>query len=106
MKYITPIVALTALVIISATAAPAPRRDKTLVIWATPANLTHKAGSALTIDDGQSRFDGIIFAELAPRKWMPGSDGFSRTMKAQANWAQDAEVGFGRFHVQILRANR
>ena len=33
------------------------------------------AGSALTIDDGQSHFDGIVFAELAPRKWMPGSDG-------------------------------
>ena len=71
-----------------------PRRqyafqDKTLVVWAAPANLTQQAGSALTIDDGQTHFDGIIFGELAPRKWMPGSDGFNRTWKDQQDWPEE-----------------
>ena len=45
-------------------------KDKTLVVWAAPANLTQRAGSALTIDDEQSHFDGIVFGEITPRKWM------------------------------------
>ena len=55
--------------------------DKTFVAWVAPANLTQRGGSALTIEDGQAHFDGIIFGELAPAKWMPGSDGFRRTLK-------------------------
>ena len=70
-------------------AAPVPLQDKTLVAWVVPANLTQQAGSALTIDDGQSHFDGIIFAELAPRKWMPGSDGHTRSWKEQGNWPEE-----------------
>ncbi|MCX6926816.1 MAG: GH32 C-terminal domain-containing protein, partial [Verrucomicrobia bacterium] len=68
-------------------------RDKTLVVWVAPANLTQRAGSALTLDDGQSHFDGIVFGELAPRKWMPGSDSFSRTMKEQKDWPEETAEG-------------
>ena len=64
-------------------------QDKTLVAWVSPANLTQKGGTALTIDDGQSHFDGIVFGELAPRKWMPGSEGFSRTLKEQEPWPEE-----------------
>ena len=64
-------------------------RDKTLVVWVAPANLAQRAGSALTLDDGQSHFDAVVFGELAPRKWMPGSDGFRRTMKEQREWPEE-----------------
>lgn len=60
--------------------------DKTLVAWVSPANLTQKGGSVLTIDDRQSHFDGIVFGELAPAKWMAGSDGFRRTERKQSGW--------------------
>ncbi len=69
---------------------PAPLKDKTLVAWAASANLTQQGGSVLTIDDNQSHFDGIVFGELAPRKWMPGSDGFRRTLKEQADWPEES----------------
>ena len=61
--------------------------DKTLVVWAAPANLTQSGGTALTINDTTiDRFDGVVFAELQPKVWMPGSNGFSRTNKEQAEW--------------------
>jgi beta-fructofuranosidase len=61
----------------------APVRDKTLVVWVAPASLTQRGGSALTIDDMATRFDGIIFGELSPGKWMAGSDFYRRTQKEQ-----------------------
>lgn len=69
--------------------APALLKDKTLVVWAAPANLTQQAGSALTIDDGESHFDGIVFGEITPRRWMPGSDFFRRTLKEQEKWPEE-----------------
>ena len=71
--------------------APAPSvlNDKTLVVWVSPANLTQRGGSALTIDDAQSHFDGIIFGEIEPKKWMPGSDFFNRTEKTQKDWPDE-----------------
>ncbi len=76
-----------------------PIRDKTLVVWAAPANLTQQAGSALTLDDGQTHFDGIVFGEVAPKKWMAGSDGFQRTLREQAAWPD--ETGTSSEFVQI-----
>jgi beta-fructofuranosidase len=79
------------LVMTHATAA-APLHDKTLVVWARPATLDQTGGSAVTLDDTTSHFDAIVFGELAPRKWMAGSDGFSRTHKEQTGWpAETAE---------------
>ncbi|MFO0870275.1 MAG: GH32 C-terminal domain-containing protein [Pirellulales bacterium] len=57
--------------------------DKTFVVWATPANLTQRGGSVLTLDDGQGHFDGVVFGELAPARWMAGSDFFRRTNQQQ-----------------------
>ena len=76
-----------------------PLKDKTLVVWVAPANLTQKGGSALTIDDNESHFDGIIFGEITPGKWMPGSDGFRRTLKEQGNWPD--EMADARTFVQL-----
>jgi len=68
----------------------APLSDKTLVVWASPANLTQSGGTALTVNDTTiDRFDGVIFAELAPQVWMAGSNGFSRTHKDQADWPKE-----------------
>jgi sucrose-6-phosphate hydrolase SacC (GH32 family) len=56
--------------------------DKTLVSWVSLADRGVTAGSVLTVQLGH-RFDGIIYAELSPRRWMAGSDTFSRTQRKQ-----------------------
>ncbi|HEX2746458.1 MAG TPA: GH32 C-terminal domain-containing protein [Verrucomicrobiales bacterium] len=61
-------------------------KEKTLVTWAAPANLTQRGGSALSLDDDHDHFDGIVFGELAPGKWMAGSDFFRRTEKNQVSF--------------------
>lgn len=70
--------------------------DKTLVVWASPGTLDQHGGSVLTVDNGDGSFDGIVFGEIEPRRWMPGSDGFRRTDKEQEEWAQE-DVGPDRF---------
>ena len=58
-------------------------KDKTLVVWTAPANLSQQGGSALTIDNLAGHFDGIVFGEIAKTKWMAGSNNFQRTEKEQ-----------------------
>jgi sucrose-6-phosphate hydrolase SacC (GH32 family) len=60
--------------------------DKTFVAWVAPANLTQHGGSVLTLDDRQSHFDGVVFGERAPARWMAGSDHYLRTDLKQAAW--------------------
>ena len=69
-----------------AVVAAEPLGDKTLVVWVSPATLEQGGGSALTVDNGDGAFDGIIFGELEPKRWMPGSNGFARTQKDQTQW--------------------
>ena len=57
--------------------------DKTLVVWTTPDNLAQRGGSALTIERPGGVFDAVVFGELAPSKWMAGSEGFRRTRQEQ-----------------------
>jgi beta-fructofuranosidase len=73
--------------------------DKTLVVWVSPATLEQGGGSALTIDNGDGAFDGIVFGELEPKRWMPGSNGFARTEKSQAQWP--AETASAEEFVQL-----
>ncbi len=61
-------------------------RDKTLVVWAAVSDLKQQGGSALTLDDGGTIFDGVVFGELAPARWMPGSEGYLRTQREQEAW--------------------
>ena len=56
--------------------------DKTLVAWVKLANLDQRGGGVLTVEQ-QNRFDAIVFGELFPGRWMAGSEGFTRTEKAQ-----------------------
>ena len=56
--------------------------DKTLVSWFTLESLSEltKAGSVITLDKVTAdHFDGIIFAERQPNRWMNGSSFFRRT---------------------------
>ena len=69
--------------------AQAGLRDKTLVAWVSPANLIQHGGSVLTIDDARSHFDGIVFGELSPGRWMAGSDFYRRTHREQGPWAEE-----------------
>jgi hypothetical protein len=56
-------------------AAQAPAlAEKTLVAWVAPANSTLRGASVLTLDDRRGPFDGIVFGELEPARWMAGSD--------------------------------
>ena len=104
MKQMTKLLIIPLLFTAVAAAAPAdpPLRDKTLVVWAAPANLEQRGGSALTIDAGQGLFDGIVFGEHTPRKWMPGSEGWRRTQPDQGEWP--AETADGKTFVQIAIA--
>ena len=72
-----------------AVAATPPIADKTLVVWVTPANLTQRGGSALTIEKPGGVFDAVVLGELAPAKWMAGSDGFKRTKQDQGSFATE-----------------
>jgi len=86
VRITTLIFALVGAIAAAQTAKGAPRteiKDKTLVVWAAPANLNQRGGSALTLDDLASHFDGIIFGELARGKWMAGSDYHRRSQKDQ-----------------------
>ncbi len=70
-----------------------PLTDKTLVVWVSPANLTQSGGTALTVNDTTiDRFDGVVFAELEPQVWMPGSNGYSRTERDQADWPKETQA--------------
>lgn len=69
-----------------------PLADKTLVAWVTPANLTQRGGSVLTLECSES-FDGIVLGELKPGAWMAGSELFRRTQTDQAAYPVEQEVG-------------
>jgi beta-fructofuranosidase len=63
-----------------------PLRDKTLMAWVSLDDLAQRGGTALTLEDRQGHFDGLVFGELTPGKWMAGSDGFLRTERDQSSW--------------------
>jgi beta-fructofuranosidase len=92
MKIITAIAASILLILSSQVLDGAGRpeiKDKTLVVWTAPGNLTQRGGSALTIDDMEGNFDGIIFGEIAKAKWMAGSDNFRRTEEKQKEYPKE-----------------
>lgn len=60
--------------------------DKTLVVWCSLSNLDQQSGGTLCIE-GESQFDGIVFGEIAPGKWMAGSELYKRSQMDQSNWA-------------------
>jgi hypothetical protein len=68
--------------------------DKTLVAWVSLATLDQRGGSVLTlVDDERGSFDGIVYGEAVPGRWMAGSEGSHRTQRdQQANPAETATL--------------
>jgi len=60
-------------------------RDKTLVAWVSPANLTQQGGGVLTLESSDN-FDAIVFGERKQGAWMAGSEMFHRTEREQPNY--------------------
>ncbi len=75
----------------SASAAGGELVDKTLVVWAQPANLEQRGSGTLSILQGDA-FDSIVLAEVRPKVWMPGSDHFNRTETDQEGWLQETDL--------------
>ncbi len=63
--------------------------DKTLVAWASPSNLEQQGGGVLSIGAKGEIFDAIVFGEIAPRRWMAGSNFYERTHRDQAAWPEE-----------------
>ncbi|MBM4032594.1 MAG: hypothetical protein FJ291_12520 [Planctomycetes bacterium] len=61
-------------------------KDKTLVAWVSPANLTQRGGSVLTLENPGGVFDALVFGEYQPAKWMLGSDYGRRCHRQQDAW--------------------
>lgn len=62
--------------------APLDRRlvAKTFEAWVTLSNLGQRGGGVIGVDVPEGRFfDSIVFGELKPGHWLPGSDFFNRT---------------------------
>jgi len=64
-------------------AAVRPIRDKTLVAWVAPTNLTQGGGAVIGIGGTAQSFDAIVFGEIAPARWMAGSNYYERTDRQQ-----------------------
>ena len=59
-----------------------PIGEKTMVVWTSLEDLTDRTmGSALTLENNANGdvFDAIVYAELADREWMAGSNFYQRT---------------------------
>ncbi len=56
--------------------------EKTLEAWVTLANPDQRGGGVIGLETLEGRlFDSIVFGELTPRHWLPGSDFFNRTQE-------------------------
>jgi hypothetical protein len=72
-------------------------KAKTLEVWATLANFDQRGGGLLSLEIGEGAvFDAITFAELEPRRWMAGSEGFRRyqSLHGDEETAQGEEIHF------------
>ena len=55
-------------------------REKTLEAWVALANLEQRGGGVIGLEVPEGRFfDSIVFGEMKPGHWLPGSDFFNRT---------------------------
>lgn len=60
-----------------------PLIDKTLVAWVSLDNLEQSGVGVVSIET-MPEWDGIVFGELSPKKWMAGSDWWRRSEKDQS----------------------
>lgn len=75
-------------------------RDKTLEVWVILDDLGQRGGGVMTVQrNGGERFDAIVYGEQEPRRWMPGSDGFSRTKSFEG--PEESDAGQTPVHIAI-----
>lgn len=80
-----------------------PLSAKTLEVWVTPSTLDQSGGGVLSTQTTDGiLFDAIVYAELEPRKWMAGSNNFSRT-KSFEGTEEDLPAGDS-IHLAIVYA--
>jgi hypothetical protein len=72
---------------------------KTLEVWLQLPSLDQGGGGAITVETNNGvLFDSIVFAERQRKKWMPGSNGFSRTRDINGS---DESDNNGLIHIAI-----
>ena len=82
-------------------------RDKTLVAWVRLADLDQRGGSVLTIEHPDGRqFDGIVFGQRTPRRWMPGSNELERTPADQDAWPEETAPSHEVVQIAIAYASK
>lgn len=67
-------------------------KDRTLVAWASPADLDQVGAGVLTVEGagGQAgHFDSLVLGEVRPRRWMAGSENLARTQHDQQASAEE-----------------
>lgn len=74
----------------------ATNTDKTLVSWVKLNDPSVTGGSVLTIQSGD-QFDGIVFGEMEPGKWIAGSDEWNRTRRELKNIEPEKEGAMTNF---------
>lgn len=62
-----------------------PVLHKTLVAWVSLDDLDQKGVGIMSLLN-MPEWDGIVYGELDPRKWMGGSHGYTRTQKEQSTY--------------------
>lgn len=66
--------------------------DKTLIAWVSAADLDQRGGGVLTVEgvgEQTGQFDSVVLGEIAPRRWMAGSDNLRRTQGDQSKIAEE-----------------
>lgn len=76
---------------------------KTLEVWLQLQGLDQGGGGAMTVESSNGViFDSVVFAERQRKKWVPGSNGFSRTRDINGSDETDST---GLIHVAISYGN-
>jgi len=78
-------------------------KAKTIEAWVRLDNLEQQGGGVISVQAGDGAvFDAIVFAELEPKRWMAGSNGFARTKSAVG--ISESEAARRPVHVAITYA--
>ncbi len=59
---------------------PQEIREKTLEAWVSLGSLEQRGGGVISLEGEGGVFDGIVFGERQPKRWMAGSNSFVRTV--------------------------
>lgn len=63
-----------------------PLSEKTLEAWVRVTDLNQRGGGVISLQTSDGLiFDAIVFGEREPKRWMAGSDGFTRTESFEAS---------------------